>query len=311
MNTNHIAILLEVCHCQSINKASQNLFMSQPQISHIIRSVEEEIGFPIFQRTRSGVTVTPQGELYMESLRIISGEMRKIQNIPNQFQEKKDISVASIYSRFLFQAFLQFREKYPEKGTADCFTEDIFNIVIEKVVSRKVRLGIISRMKDVPGTIARQLDRFGLEIIPLCDKIPTLVYMGKKHPLAGEKELTKEQLKEQSFVYFHQSERSFLEDLLQVGAASVELLVDDRASLLEAIDSGKYISISTTSSDKVTEGDKYVYLPVKGMDYTSEICCIKPRLYELTQREKQFLQFIKWSFKEYYKEERRETGDRT
>lgn len=35
--------------------------MAQPQISYIIRSVEEEVGFPLFYRTRSGVTATPQG----------------------------------------------------------------------------------------------------------------------------------------------------------------------------------------------------------------------------------------------------------
>ena len=55
MNTNHIAILLEVESCRSISKAAQNLYMSQPQVSNIIRNLEEENGFPIFVRTRSGV----------------------------------------------------------------------------------------------------------------------------------------------------------------------------------------------------------------------------------------------------------------
>lgn len=102
MNTHHIPILLEVYRCGSINKAAQNLYMAQPQISYIIRSVEEEVGFLLFYRTRSGVTATPQGELCLESMRIVFGEMKKMETIPSQFQEKQDISLAVVYSRFLF-----------------------------------------------------------------------------------------------------------------------------------------------------------------------------------------------------------------
>lgn len=105
MNTNHIAILLEVESCRSISKAASNLYMSQPQVSNIIRNLEEENGFPIFVRTRSGVSLTPQGKLFLESLRAIQTEMEKISRIPEHFQEKKDLSIAAIYSRFFVSGF--------------------------------------------------------------------------------------------------------------------------------------------------------------------------------------------------------------
>ena len=95
--------------------------MAQPQISYIIRSVEEEVGFLLFYRTRSGVTATPPGELCLESMRIVFGEMKKMETIPSQFQEKQDISLAVVYSRFLFQAFLDFKKENVVPGVTDFF----------------------------------------------------------------------------------------------------------------------------------------------------------------------------------------------
>ena len=63
----------------------------------IIRNLEEENGFPIFVRTRSGVSLTPQGKLFLESLRAIQTEMAKISRLPEHFQEKKALSIAAIY----------------------------------------------------------------------------------------------------------------------------------------------------------------------------------------------------------------------
>lgn len=300
MNTNHIPILLEVCHCSSINKAAQNLFISQPQISHIIRSAEEEAGFPIFHRTRSGVSTTPQGELYLDSLRHISEELEKIAAIPSQFSEKQDISVSAVYSRFLFQAFLDFQAQSPALGVTDCFLEDMYDAVIEKVVSQKVRIGLLFRIKALPGLIARQLERYGLEVLPLYDGIPSLAFMSNKHPLAREQSLFLEQLQKEPIVYFQGADLEYLGRLLQRKTNIAQLLVSDRASLLEAVDSGKYLSLSTTSSEQVSETSKYTYLPVEDLNYVSEVCCIKPKIYKLTSREKQLLQFLKKTFAQCY-----------
>ena len=37
------------------------MYISQPQLSHIIKSIEEEVGFDLFQRTNQGVRLTRNG----------------------------------------------------------------------------------------------------------------------------------------------------------------------------------------------------------------------------------------------------------
>jgi len=53
--------LLEIHKTGSISQAAQNLFISQPSISLTLKSLEEELGFPIFLRTRKGLIPTLQG----------------------------------------------------------------------------------------------------------------------------------------------------------------------------------------------------------------------------------------------------------
>lgn len=295
MNTNYIAFLLEVSHCGSINRAAQNLRMPQPQVSHIIRSVEEELGFQLFQRSSAGVTLTTPGRQVMESLRIVSGELGKIRAIPTQQKERRDISVAAIYSRFLFQAFLDFQRRRPGQGEPDCFTEDIYDTVIEKVISQKVRLGIVSRALSLPGSLSNQLERYGLEIIQLYSGLPMLAFLGRNHPLARRDFLTVQDIQSHPFAYFHGTDEGFLAQLFPDAAVVPALLVNDRASLSEAIASCRYLSISNTASEKVSWSGNYVYLPIQGVDRRSEICCIKLRSYKITSRERQFLAYIRRS----------------
>ena len=53
--------LLEIHKTGSISQAAKNLFISQPSISLTLKSLEEELGFPIFLRTRKGLIPTLQG----------------------------------------------------------------------------------------------------------------------------------------------------------------------------------------------------------------------------------------------------------
>lgn len=67
--------LLEAVECGSLTKAAEKLHYTQPGISHMILSLEEEFGFPLLIRGKSGVTPTAEGKALMSWLRqIIGGE---------------------------------------------------------------------------------------------------------------------------------------------------------------------------------------------------------------------------------------------
>lgn len=65
MRLEHFRYLLEIGKHGSISSAARALYMSQTTLSSTVKAVEEELGFPIFQRTPNGVAPTAKGEKLM------------------------------------------------------------------------------------------------------------------------------------------------------------------------------------------------------------------------------------------------------
>lgn len=62
MRISHLKYLIEVDKHHSISAAAQELYLGQTTLSAIVRSLENELGFRVFNRTRNGVSTTPEGE---------------------------------------------------------------------------------------------------------------------------------------------------------------------------------------------------------------------------------------------------------
>ena len=62
MRISHLRYLLEIDKHHSISAAAQDLYLGQTTLSAIVRGLEDELGFRLFNRTRSGVTATSEGE---------------------------------------------------------------------------------------------------------------------------------------------------------------------------------------------------------------------------------------------------------
>lgn len=65
MTRQQLICALEVGRAGSINRAAQNLFMAQPNLSSTIRELEAEIGITLFKRSSQGVEVTHAGEQFL------------------------------------------------------------------------------------------------------------------------------------------------------------------------------------------------------------------------------------------------------
>lgn len=66
MTIQQVQYILEVSQTGSISRAASNLFLAQSNLSSAIRSLEQELGFPIFTRSNRGIQPTEQGLLVLE-----------------------------------------------------------------------------------------------------------------------------------------------------------------------------------------------------------------------------------------------------
>lgn len=87
MNEKHMLYVLTVLKEGSFTKAAQKLYVSQPSLSQIIKSAENNLGAPIFNRNSDPLSLTPAGQLYVEAAKQISTIST---NLTKQIEELKN-----------------------------------------------------------------------------------------------------------------------------------------------------------------------------------------------------------------------------
>lgn len=77
MNTSKYTALTAVIESGSFTAAAEILGCTQSAVSHILSSLEEELGFPLITRSRGGIHLTDEGERLLPSVRALlsSAEM--------------------------------------------------------------------------------------------------------------------------------------------------------------------------------------------------------------------------------------------
>ncbi len=61
----HIQGFVEIVRLRSLKRAAEALFVTQPAISKTLRELEDILGTPLLIRNRSGISLTPQGEVFL------------------------------------------------------------------------------------------------------------------------------------------------------------------------------------------------------------------------------------------------------
>lgn len=65
MQLKHIEYFVETSKYKSFNEAAKNLFISQPSLSAAIATLEKELGFKLFHRTKHGIELSTAGSLIL------------------------------------------------------------------------------------------------------------------------------------------------------------------------------------------------------------------------------------------------------
>ena len=87
MTIQQLEYLLEVNRSKSITTAAKKLYITQGSLSKAISTLEKELGFPIFSRTRNGVVPTDRGlEVLEYAGRICADHRAMLEGKKNQAQ---------------------------------------------------------------------------------------------------------------------------------------------------------------------------------------------------------------------------------
>jgi DNA-binding transcriptional LysR family regulator len=69
MELRHLRYFLAVGEASNFTKAAARLRVAQPALSRQVKDLEDEIGVDLLRRSPGGVTLTAEGELFLEEVR--------------------------------------------------------------------------------------------------------------------------------------------------------------------------------------------------------------------------------------------------
>jgi len=113
LKINVLSYALTVEECGSLNKAAAKLYISQPNLSLAIQSLEKELGYPVFNRTNQGVSLTEKGEEFIVFAKNILNNYEKMINVRNRFG-KIQYHIITAASSILEEPFYTLCTEYQE-----------------------------------------------------------------------------------------------------------------------------------------------------------------------------------------------------
>lgn len=121
MDRRKYEVLLRAVECGSLTKTAEELGYTQSGVSHIIKGLEEELGFPLFTRSRSGVVLTKEGRLVLPVINDIERRNEQLRQLTAQIKglEIGSITVGvfeSVSFSWLPQILTKFHRDYPNIG---------------------------------------------------------------------------------------------------------------------------------------------------------------------------------------------------
>ena len=194
LNTQQLLYLVEIERTRSISQAASNLYMGQPNLSRVLRDMEAAVGFQIFERTRKGVHPTQMGERFLRHARNILREAEFIEHLgpnscePNRFRVclPRSYRCLTLTQRYLEERSIgqrmdaYIRECHPRQA-------------LEMLSGGTVEIAVIRYSQEYQAYFEEQAQERSLVLQRLSEERYGVV-LSRDHPLAGEQQVTRENL---------------------------------------------------------------------------------------------------------------------
>ena len=265
MTLQQLRYAITIADCNSMNKAAQALFISQPSLSASIRDLENEIGIAIYKRTNRGITITPEGEEFLGYARQVAEQYDLInKKYIDKNSIKKKFSVSTQHYTFAVKAFVEMVKQFGMDEYEFAVHETKTYEVIENVKNFKSELGILYLNDFNRKVITKILKENNLEFIELF-KCKTYVYLWKGNPLAKQDLITMEDLEEYPCLSFDQGMNNsfyFAEEVLSTNEYKKIIKANDRATLLKLMVGLNAYTLCSGIICQELNGDDYTAIPL-------------------------------------------------
>lgn len=125
MDIRTIRCFIKVVNLHSINKAAQELYMNHQNLGKKLSNLEDELGLELLVRTKTGISLTTEGEVLYEKFKKLDAIAREIEEYAELEKQRKNdqkenslqITIAlqsSLFPKKVSNAVLELENRYPD-----------------------------------------------------------------------------------------------------------------------------------------------------------------------------------------------------
>ena len=194
MNILHMKYALEVAKSGSLNRASEKLFVAQPNLSRAIKELEQELGVAIFERSAKGMRLTHDGEEFIRHAMDITAHIDKVEQLyKHRSAPQQRFSLCSPKVAYMSESFIQFASELDKMTTEAVYYETSSANVLKCIQEYDYKLGMVRCAASHEKFYKSLFESKGLCYRPLAEVSYVLV-MNKDCPLASKERVLLEDL---------------------------------------------------------------------------------------------------------------------
>lgn len=293
MRTEQLQHFVAVARFGSFSQAAEHLHIAQPSVSQSIANLESDLNVKLFERSRSGIRLTPIGESLLPKAQNV---LNMVEEIYDEVRAETDLvsgslniaAIPSMCNAYLSDVLSAFKKRHPAVRIE--VREDGTNEITRDVAANRVDVGLISRLPE------DSLDP-RIEFHPLLTGT-YMVYVGRHSSMPLRNPLPKEEILKQPLITLQSGYRQ--EDYLKRMLGSDELNVLLTLGYTEAakkiisqgIAVGFYPDFSVRKDPYVLAGDIMAF-DIEGNDVALRFGWIRARNQRLTVAAQRFIQVLR------------------
>lgn len=189
----------------SISEAARLLYTTQPSVSKVIKSLENDMGILLFERMPRGITLTAKGrEVYRYACRIVN-DASLLEGMSRQNMTRW-LRISLNPSSWFATSFVEFyKQNYEKNYHFEVYTAGV-RTVMERVRDYLSDIGFVYLMEQQEAEFQYELAKNRLVFYPMQESTATF-YPGRKNPLYSENNaINMEKLEGFRFIQNYQDE---------------------------------------------------------------------------------------------------------
>ena len=163
MNILHLKYVVCIAENGSINKAAEELHVAQPNLSRVVREMENELGIQFFRCSSRGMMLTPDGELFVSQAHKILEQVDEIESLYKEKRTAKQrFSISVPRASYISDAFTAFSRTLGREDAEIFYQETNALQAVKNILEVGYNLGIIRYAAGYDRYFRQMLEEKGL-----------------------------------------------------------------------------------------------------------------------------------------------------